>query len=348
MNPEGYVSKGNYYYYAKDHLGNNRSVFGVQIYQPPNGPSVTVFGGPQQEISYYPFGMPHHAAYPPQDGIYPERQPYKFGSKEYDEMHGLNWFDFDARYYSGIIPAFTTPDPLAEKYYSISPYAYCANNPVRYIDPDGRDWYENTLTGAVYYNNHMGKNDAGKGAMKGEGWRHMGANGMFTQKDGSNNDQFLVAQNGKEGDISFSEDVVTGKVSFNMSMMLEGGGQAEDFMSGQGYSKNPLVADVQVTETTQLHPEPHGPISISNTSEFTKKTHSWTYAQKDAKGSHTVIQTLSKNRESSILTMSTTENRLERRQYNYNKSQGMDSSTKGSILKIIVDIIDIYLGNRKK
>lgn len=32
----------------------------------------------------------------------------------------------------------TTMDPLAEKYYSISPYAWCGNNSVRFIDPDGR------------------------------------------------------------------------------------------------------------------------------------------------------------------------------------------------------------------
>jgi len=35
------------------------------------------------------------------------------------------------------IMRFTTPDPLAEKYYSISPYAYCGDNPVRFVDPDG-------------------------------------------------------------------------------------------------------------------------------------------------------------------------------------------------------------------
>jgi len=66
-------------------------------------------------------------------------QPYKFGGKEYDEMHGLNWSDFIARFYSGIIPAFMTMDTLAEKDYSASPYAYCRNNPMRYVDPTGME-----------------------------------------------------------------------------------------------------------------------------------------------------------------------------------------------------------------
>jgi len=55
-------------------------------------------------------------------------------------MHGLNWYDFGARYYYGIVPAFMTMDPLAETYYSVSPYAYCGNNPVNRIDPTGKDW----------------------------------------------------------------------------------------------------------------------------------------------------------------------------------------------------------------
>jgi RHS repeat-associated protein len=86
-----------------------------------------------QKTDYYPFGKP----YP--DGLNPERQPYKFGGKEYDEMHGLNAYDFEARHLDANIPRFTTMDPLCEKYYSVSPYVYCLNNPVRFVDPDGRE-----------------------------------------------------------------------------------------------------------------------------------------------------------------------------------------------------------------
>jgi RHS repeat-associated protein len=68
-----------------------------------------------------------------------ERQPYKFGGKELDEMHGLNWYDQGARPFDAIIPRTPTMDPLAEKYYNTSPYVQWGNNPVRFIDPDGRE-----------------------------------------------------------------------------------------------------------------------------------------------------------------------------------------------------------------
>ncbi|SUB77361.1 RHS repeat-associated core domain-containing protein [Porphyromonas macacae] len=47
-------------------------------------------------------------------------------------------------HYDPALGCWTTVDPLAEKYYAISPYVYTAGNPVRFIDPDGRDWYEYT------------------------------------------------------------------------------------------------------------------------------------------------------------------------------------------------------------
>jgi RHS repeat-associated protein len=66
-----------------------------------------------------------------------DRQPYKYGNKELDEMNGLNLYDFLARGYDPAIGRFMSIDPLAEKYYSVSPYAYCLNNPIKYVDPTG-------------------------------------------------------------------------------------------------------------------------------------------------------------------------------------------------------------------
>lgn len=49
------------------------------------------------------------------------------------------------------VSRFISIDPHAERYYSISPYAYCNNNPVNCIDPDGRDWYRHNETGNYYW-----------------------------------------------------------------------------------------------------------------------------------------------------------------------------------------------------
>ena len=46
--------------------------------------------------------------------------------------------DYGARYYAPAFGRWTSPDPLADKYYSVSPYAFCGNNPVNFVDPDGR------------------------------------------------------------------------------------------------------------------------------------------------------------------------------------------------------------------
>ena len=68
-----------------------------------------------------------------------DTQTRKFGGKELDRMHGLDLSDFSARQYDAAIGQFTSMDPLCEKYYHISPYAYCAGNPVRFVDPDGME-----------------------------------------------------------------------------------------------------------------------------------------------------------------------------------------------------------------
>ena len=146
LNPEGYVIKqsngtNTYYYYVKDYLGNNRSVFSA---------TASTFGNVEQEMHYYPFGMPYQAMLLFWGGFNPEFQPYKFGGKELDPMHGLNYYDFHNRFYDRRFISFTTMDPLAEKYYSISPYVYCANNPVNAIDIDGRTDYKINENGYIF------------------------------------------------------------------------------------------------------------------------------------------------------------------------------------------------------
>lgn len=110
-----------YHYYTQDHLGNNRAV-------------VNDNGTVEQITHYYPFGGTYADV-----GLNSSLQPYKYNGKELDRMHGLNLYDYGARHYDAIVPMFTQIDPLAEKYYNFSPYVYCANNPAKYVDPDGRD-----------------------------------------------------------------------------------------------------------------------------------------------------------------------------------------------------------------
>lgn len=72
------------------------------------------------------------------NGTNVETNDYLYGGKELQQRFGVNLYDSQARFQSNT-GAFTSPDPLAEKYYSISPYAYCAGNPVNAVDFYGRD-----------------------------------------------------------------------------------------------------------------------------------------------------------------------------------------------------------------
>ena len=69
-------------------------------------------------------------------------QPYKYNGKELDRHHGLDWYDYGARWYNGY--SWMTPDPHAESYYDVTPYGYCHSNPMNKIDPTGMDDYFTT------------------------------------------------------------------------------------------------------------------------------------------------------------------------------------------------------------
>jgi len=111
------------FYYNADHLGNIREV-------------VRADGEMWQVTDYYPFGTPYDVSFHVE---HPSLQPYRYNGKELDLMHGLNAYDYGARQLNPVIGRWDRMDPLCEKYYNVSPYAYCHNNPVMLVDPDGRE-----------------------------------------------------------------------------------------------------------------------------------------------------------------------------------------------------------------
>ena len=62
---------------------------------------------------------------------------YRYNCKEEQATFGTPYSDYGARQYSSASGRWFAVDPLAEKYYGISPYASCNNNPVNFVDPDG-------------------------------------------------------------------------------------------------------------------------------------------------------------------------------------------------------------------
>ena len=139
LTEEGYVtlSDKKYHYYLQDHQGNNRVVLSSS--------------GTVEEVNhYYSFG-----------GVFASSgnvQPYKYNGKEYVGKKGLNLYDYGARMYDAALGRFTTNDRFAEKYYSMSPYQYGANNPLKHIDVKGDSIIDINGKAITYQNNEWSSN----------------------------------------------------------------------------------------------------------------------------------------------------------------------------------------------
>jgi len=117
-------------YHITDHLGSVRAIV-------ENGSVV-------ERNDFYPFGTRHDNGFP---RLSANRWRFS-GKEEQDAAFGVAYSDFGARFYDRSA-AWNAIDPMAEKYYAVSPYVYCIDNPVHFVDPNGKRvliWYNDNGT----------------------------------------------------------------------------------------------------------------------------------------------------------------------------------------------------------
>ncbi|SIR73455.1 RHS repeat-associated core domain-containing protein [Chryseobacterium sp. RU33C] len=151
---EGFYSftENRYIYQYRDHLGNARVSFSK------NSEGVLEV---TDTNNYYPFGLNHIEGMLSSSnfgGYY----SYKYNGKELQET---GMYDYGARMYMADIGRWGVVDPLAEQYRRWSPYNYAVNNPIRFIDPDGRGVNDIIITGSAgaieKYKNEISKGTGG-------------------------------------------------------------------------------------------------------------------------------------------------------------------------------------------
>jgi len=123
------------YYYHTDHLGSSSWL--------TDNSGVGV-----QHFAYLPWGEPYVTQ---KTGNF--NPTYTFSGKEKDAETGYSYFG--QRFYDSQLSLWLSVDPMSDKYPSLSPYTYCANNPIRIIDPSGDSCAVLLAGKAVYGAGHM-------------------------------------------------------------------------------------------------------------------------------------------------------------------------------------------------
>ena len=240
----------NYVYQYKDHLGNVRVNYTGKI--PKNGtfPVAAI----KEENHYYPFGLKHQnyannyeeyqeiegeiVLYPPLSTSIKLMNNYKYNGKELQDELGLNMYDYGARNYDPALGRWMNIDPLAEDYRRWSPYNYCMDNPVKFIDPDGMG-VEST-----------GVTDIGDGKYKVVSGKADGDNNIYIadSKGNYNKNSTVVGQS--VSDSSFLEDngeAVKGAIIDTKST------EGKDFINNEIIKDRPFIVNYMRKGTGGKH-----------------------------------------------------------------------------------------------
>ncbi|MDR1552450.1 MAG: hypothetical protein LBS69_03170 [Prevotellaceae bacterium] len=188
-------------YFITDHLGSTRVI-------------VDNAGNIKAQYNYYPFGKQWEDV-----NLMANTNRYTFSGKEKQTVRDLGFLDFGSRMLSNNeVPGWTTQDPLSEKYYSVSPYAYCMNNPLKYVYPNGMELF--LFKNGVY----VGSHDDGKK-------EKTGYNQISTvNEDGT--EEFIGADNFSFNDPDVDVQAIKNGTITNLEFMSDS--KVEEMMDASG------------------------------------------------------------------------------------------------------------------
>ena len=129
--PEGRLTVNGVRWHVKDHLGSVRAVVDGATGNLLAVTDYEAYGEDTANSTALSYLSPTPGGETLRDGY--------TGKEKQGPDFGLPYTDYGARQYSPALRRWLVPDPLSEKYYGVSPYAYCANNPMNLVDPDGRE-----------------------------------------------------------------------------------------------------------------------------------------------------------------------------------------------------------------
>jgi RHS repeat-associated protein len=199
---------------------------------------------------------------------------YQYNSMELQDELNLNWLDYGARMYDPAIARWMAIDPLSDVARRWSPYVYCYDNPMRFIDPDGmkaEGWIEDDKGNVTWDPNTNSQEDFDKNYADKEGFKYVSDADNSNSYTLPNGDGKLVMKEWNENKLSEGKDGPIIEMEFIPSGSVTESGWVQTFESN--------IPDFNAENMDTVLPQANteerldGPSAVQGSSDPTKATY---------------------------------------------------------------------------